>query len=562
MRSAGDSALPPRDAPATRSLWLCATASVLALALATLAAPQGLHFYDPVMQLLALRHYETGLSPSWHVFARVDPLDLARDLPEFITWWPPSTQLLVLPLRELGLSFAASLRLIALAALLLGTWGWVHWFACFDLPRPWLVALALGLPWLRCASSALFRYSAEILALAITPWLLLGAAALLSSNRSRPLAPWLLFGFAVGASYLFKYSLGLVAFSVLGAACLWLLLHPSAPVRAPRNVARLAATIAAALLLPLLWHGWIRLHGSATPVGHAEAALFDRMGFAFLFANPALALADAFGPLFYLLVYPGWGPLATGSLNTLGWIGLPVGLILFALLGNALRDRRDHAPTWLAALTLVVTSLLVFALWFVADVSHEPRIIAPAALAALPLALAHGRRLALSSHRLARVTLGALAVVFIAVPFLWSPFYVAAKIRQSFRQAPGATGLAIPALQTADIPALLRELEPYAGPRTVWVVPDPELALELPGRAIYLKAGRSIAEDLRNSYDGRVTLAHWRTREPIDLAVLLPDTGSASVPAALVGNSIAAWERVPLASSALVLWRGRLDPAP
>lgn len=552
-----------RDAvPAPRPLWLFASVSVLLLALATLTTPQGLHFYDPVMQMLALHHHETGLSPSWNVLARVDPLDLSRDLHEFITWWPPSTQLLVLPLRELGLSPAVSLRVIALTALLLGTLGWLRWFARFDLPRGWLVALALGLPWLRCASSALFRYSAEILAFAIAPWLLVGAASLLAPTRSRAWAPWLLFGFAAGASYLFKYSLGLLGFSLLGAACLWLLLRAPGSVRLPHDWARLVVAAVAALLVPLVWHGWIRFIGSATPVGHADIAAFDRMGFVFLFANPALAIADAFGPLFYLLVYPGWGPLATGSLNTLAWIALPAGLALFTLLGHALRHQREHAPTWLATVTLVALSVSVFALWFVADVSHEPRIIAPAALATLPVALAHGRRLAIRSRPALRLTLCALGAVFLAAPFLWSPLYVSAKIRQAARWQPGVTGFALPSLPASDVPALVRQLRPYAGPHTVWVVPDPEIALELPGRAICLKAGRRIADDLRNSYDGRVTLAEWHTRRPVDLAVLLPYTGSSVPPGMLSETAVARWERVSLAPSSLVLWRGRLEPAP
>ena len=539
-------------------LWRIAVGSVLVLGLATSFAPQGLHFFDPAIQLLALRQSEAGVSASWNSFMRVDPLELTRDVPELITWWPPSTQLAVLPFRHLGLSIGGALRVVSLAAILIGALGWTRWFARFALPRGWLLALVIGLPWLRCASVGLFRYSAEVLAFAVAPWLLNAFAALLPGDEPRPRAgAWFIAGVAVGASYLVKYSLGLTGFAMLGAAASWQTISPS---RAARRFIGPAAAAIGAALVPLGWHILIKSLDSATPVGHADPATFDPMGFAFLLANPALAIADAFGPLFYLIVFPGWGPLATGSLNTLAWIALPAGLVLALLLSRALRSKHRTAESWLAVMTLAGMSLLLFVLWFVADVSHEPRIITPAALAALPVALAHGRAVHAAGGHGIRAVLMVAMIGFVVAPFVWGPLYVAGKVRQAAGQATGETRLALPTLQTADIAACVRELRQHTTEQTLWVVPDPELALELPGRTIYLRAGRSIAEDLRNSYLGRTSLGTWQTSTPVELAVLLPDTADHRLPAVLAtAKNISAWERRPLAHSELVLWRGRMS---
>ena len=82
---------------------LCCAVSWLLLAGLVAAVPQGLHYYDPVVQLQALDQHARGESPAWYIRLRVDPLDLARDLPEPIAWWPPAIPALTAALGRLGL---------------------------------------------------------------------------------------------------------------------------------------------------------------------------------------------------------------------------------------------------------------------------------------------------------------------------------------------------------------------------------------------------------------------------------------------------------------------------
>lgn len=549
-----------RDHPAFPALLALASCAILGFFVSL--HPQGLRFYDPVIQTLALKHHEGGLSPSWNAFMRVRPDDLARSRLEWITWWPPSTQLLVLPLRSLGLNFAQALRIVALAAVAIGSAGWAIWFQRFDLPRSWIVFLAITLPWLHHASENLFRYSPEALAFAGAPWILSLATRLLRSMRepgSSSVAWAVATGLAAASAYWLKYSLFVTAIAALAGLGLWLLrFRGLAAVRsAPAFALALAIIIAGIGPLSLRL---VAAAGGGTPLSQPHSQHFDWMGLVYVISNPALAAADAFGPLFFTFVYPGLKPLATHNMDTIAWIALPAGLLSLCLLIAALRTPRVADCTWVGAVALFITSAVIFVLWTVADLDHTSRLFAPAAIGALPILLASGRRLWSSFSSIPRFLLAAALFGFVLIPFAFGPFYVTAKVREGRAMRPGPTGLSVPNFTLGNTVALQAALAPNAGADAVWVVADPELALELPGRSIWTFAGRDIAEDLQNMYAGRTGLEHWRSSKPVRLLALLPRSYGSDVPALLRKNlKIKSWEKNLLPDPNLLLWIGTLE---
>src|SRR5439155_8323753 len=131
----------------------------------------------------------------------------------------PGTELVTYPLLRAGLSLGASVRIVAAAALVSGAAGWAAWFAQFELSAAIVLPLAAAWPFVRHASNGLFLYSAEMLVFAAAPWLLLATRRFLARDRSlspaRQATAALGLGFALGAAYWLKGSLGFVAVGVL-----------------------------------------------------------------------------------------------------------------------------------------------------------------------------------------------------------------------------------------------------------------------------------------------------------------------------------------------------------
>lgn len=549
-------------AAAARHPFLACALSFALLAGATAASPQGLHFYDPVIQLLALEQHDAGSSPSWNILTRVSPEDLARSGPESIGWWPPSTQLGVVLLRHAGFGIAHALRVLALASILAGAMGWVAWFRRFKLPSAWTLGFALLVPWLHYASEALFRYSAEALAFAVTPWMLAAAAKLheqCARAVSRALAWGLAAGALAGACYWLKYSLFVVSL----AALLSVWLHRL--IGGERGRPRLLSTLPASAALLLSLAGPLSLRcmlasAASTPVGHGFG--FQPWSFAFLAANPALAAADASAPLFFAFVYPGLGPLATGRMETLALVGFLPGILFLGLLLAALRRRPADSATVVGASTLLLTAAMLLGLWLRSDVSHEARLFAPAAMGALPAALAEARFARRRFPRPARWAAAAAALAFVAVPLLFGPIYVALKIREEAPGRPGPSGLYLPVFGRGDVGPAISALRSRFDERSVWVLADPEAALELQDRWILLFAGRNIGEEMQNISLHTFTLGRWRSSRSLRLLVLLPRSWGIVAPPRELERTrrVRSWKRNLIAGSDLVLWEGEFEP--
>ena len=542
---------------ATRAVVIALLSWTL-LCVVTSRTPQGLHFYDPVVQLEALQQHQRGETPAWNVRHRVDPSDLSHDLVETVGWWPPAIPALVAPFTASGVSIGHAVRLVVILAGALGVVGWALWLARFPLPPVWIFALAALLPWTRHAGSAFFRFSGDNLAFAAAPWVFLALAALIERLRSgRATGPsFAAAGLVLGFSGWVKYSLA-VAVGTAFVATAWIAWSSVTDRRrawAPVLVLGLALALAPAALKLYNTQG-----GASDPVGHSAPDNRSPITALFVLANPVLGLADAASPYYQVLVQNPLPLLKPQNHSILAWVGLPGGLLLAALLFRAGGLGQRPPAEALALVTLSVFAVVMAGLWLVTDATRDTRLFMPVTVAALPAVLVLARAAWTTARRPVRAALLASAFIYLVIPLAYGPAYVATKVAGSRHIVPPALDLSLPSLEADDQRALLEKLAAYAAPDALWIVPNPEIALALPGRVITPSAGRSIAGDMANVYRAPASLAHWRTSSPLALRVL---SDRADAPPARIATIPGAtgWESHPLAINRLVLWTATLSP--
>jgi hypothetical protein len=512
---------PAIEAPALRRALLVALVSWLLLVAVTWTTPQGLHFYDPVLPVRALLQWRANQSPHWNLLQRVDTCDLSRDTSEWVGWWAPGTSLLMLPGLSAGVQAAHLLRGIAAIALLGGVIGWVRWFARFSLPNIWLVALAVSLPWMRYGSANLFRYSAEVLAFGAAPWAFLAIAKLPASFAAGRTVTLAVTGILLGFAYWLKFSLLVTILAPLGVIAVWWFVQITRAQRPAPRLRHIVVFLIAFALAPLAWQLLSRTHGGSTPLGSPHELAWSPTDLVFMIANPALAAADAFGPLFFWLVHPGLSGLG-GTLLSVAWLGVPGGVLFALLLVSAWRRESTLSHVAIGTCSVVLATAALTLLRIAGDVDQMPRHLAPVSLGALPIALAEGRRrwLACSSPWL-RIGLATAALAYVAGPLLFGFVYVFAKI--SANRAATTSPQSIALLSLPADPALASHLAGLyrADPAAILVVPDPELTLLWPRRALWQFAGANISEDLQNSYHGIPADSQWATSAQVLLHVLV-----------------------------------------
>ncbi len=544
---------------ATLRPFLICACSWLLLAGFSAVVPQGLHYYDPVVQLQALDQHARGESPAWNVRLRVDPRDLSQDLPEPIGWWPPAIPVLAATLGKLGLGYGDALRAVALAGSAAGCLGWVLWWRRFELPSRWLGAAAVALPWLPYATGPLFRFSGEAFVFGAAPWVYLGTLALLErleSGRLGLVAPAA--GALGGLSYFFKYSLFVVVLGALaGAGCaLWQRRRIGAGVALRAGLA-IALGLAAVPLALRWYHTAI---GAADPTGAPDGGATGPSLLLFVLANPVLGLADAGGAWFALLVYPGiFGPGVFPAAAVAG-VGLPGSILLGWLCARRFRPADAPLPALLALGGLAGFTLLMAGLWLTSNVARDTRFFVAPGLAALPALLACARGAWPAAGPGMRGALAAGALIYLVLPAGAGVALAGLKIWRGTGTIPPPHGLVLPALGVRDQAAVYRELARHADADTVWIVENPELALGLHGRVIDRNAGRSVAEDLANIYRPPASLAHWATRRPVSLRTF---GGAAAAPPGWTATlrGVGPWLATPLPEG-LVLWSATMTPSP
>jgi hypothetical protein len=520
--------------------YAVASAGVL-VALALLVPP--FIYSDQADQLKALQQSLSGESRGLNELVFPDSTNLAADTTEWIVWWPPSTQVLAWPLLRAGLSIGAAIRIIAIVAVVAGAIGWAWWWALFELPTSWILAAALLVPWQRYASNGLFQYSAETLAFAAVPWVLIAAAASVREIDAGRTPSWsVLFstGLASGALYWVKYSSVFVT-----AGVTLFVLARLATARSWKSAGALAigAALPAVLLSVLNRH----FGGAANMLAQSGAFRLDPRMFAYAIGNPAAMSADAGAVLDYVLTNPERGLGLTAFAVALA--SVPAGVTLAWLLtGSATRVER------LAATTLAVTVGLIVIAWMASPaVSFEARHVAGAAMAVLPAAVAIGRRGWRGFAAPLQSWLVAVSLAYVIAPWIYGPVSVAVKTLRPQGYVTSDSGIYNPILSAHDArraAASVRDRCRSAGSDAVWYVPDPLTALEFHGRMVMTGADFEPLDVLRSRrYEGRLPVC----------ALLTPKfEGNGKGPAIRASFvDVRSWTREPADQSLYDVWIGR-----
>ena len=513
-------------------LWVCLSCAVVVVIAMTV---RPFVYSDQALQLKALQQYVGGESPSLNRVVTADPSNLTRDVTEWITWWPPSTQLLTWPLVRAGAPIGIAVQAVACLALLLGSLGWARWWRLFELPRPLIVAAAILLPWLRYSSNAAFQYSAEILAFAATPWALLFALHLGEGPKRRARSG--LVGFFAGTLYWIKYSSLFITASVMGFLCLELW---------PRRRGVLAAAIAGCALPIVALSAMNRWYGGAANMfttWHPLRLSPETMVYAI--GNPGLMAADADSLLQYLLTNPVHGlwrdRLAVAAL------GIPAGLTLGWLVLGAERKAER-----LAAVTLFVTMAMMVVAWIGSSaVSFESRHVAGAAIASLPAAVAIARRRWASIGPASRAWIAFCGIAYVCVPWaMYGPLSVATKaIRQNGYVTTG-TRLYNPILAASNAQAAITAIRGNCVlPAAIWYIPEPLTSIEFAGRMVITDA----------DFESLEYIAALRFHGDVPVCALMPPKFEANGKGAAIRNSfvdIGSWSRRVVPGAAYDLWIG------
>jgi len=536
----------------SRSNRATAAAVLSALVVCALAVRTDQSFYsDPAQQMKTTLQFVAGASPAPNDWVRPDYDDLSRDVEEPLVVWAPGTALAFVPLVRAGLTPAASARVVAALALVAGAAGWARWCAAFDLPDAIVFVIALGVGWLRFASNALFLYNAEILAFAAAPWVLVAALAADRVEGARRPGATALVGLAAGALYVVKYSATFVTAGVL-AWMAWRGARRQGPL--VRRFAPVAIAAVASAIPVIALSAWNRSHGGAANLMFATFGIHWSWSYlAHAIAAPALTAADLTSLLSYVLMHPVHG--VTQNPSWLTAIGLPGGVLLAWF---ALRPRVDGPPADLARAVLGVSLVAMLVVWTLSTVvSIEPRHLASAGFAMLPLAIVEGRARWSASPRWTRALIAGAGVCFVAAPFAYGVVSVAAKAARypaAYRTGPSRIYNPLLAQQDAASVAAALNLDSPRGD-DVWYLVEPLTNLDLAGRAIVRNADFIPVDALRRD--------RFRTSRRMRVRALLPPRFEVNGKAAAIRASFpqaARWSRSTIAGAEYDLWTAVLEP--
>jgi hypothetical protein len=523
-----------------------AVAALSAVVVIAVTARAGQSFYsDPALQMKTTLQYLNGESPRPNAWVRPDHADLSRDTEENLIVWAPGTPIAFVPLVGAGLTPAHAARVVAAAALIAGSAGWLYWFASFNLPRRLVFAYALVLPWMRFASNALFLYTPEILVFAIVPWILVGALGVDRAKRYR-IGAAVLLGLAAGSLYVVKYSATFVTAGVI-AWFGWRAVK--------KGTGQLAAmVVGAAVPIFLLSHVNRSYGGSANLLSATLGHGWRWESLVHAIALPALAAADLDSLSMYLLMHPAHG--VTSNPFYVSLVGLPGGILLALL---AMRARVVGAPAELARSVLAVSIGAILLVWTLsATVSVESRHLASAGLAALPLAVAEGRDWWRSAAAPVRTLLAAAVCAFVLVPLSYGVMSVVAKTwRYPAGYRAAASGLYNPLLSSEDAASAIEAASlDFSPPTDIWYLVEPLTALDLPGRAIVRHADFIDIAQLRRD--------RFVTSRPMRVHVLLPPRFENNGKGEAIRASFPqadSWVRREIPAAEYVSWTATLEPA-
>ncbi len=551
----------------TPILLTIALISSLLIILVALKNPQSL-YSDSAWQMKALQQFIASDSPSFNHLVRPSYDDLAVNEAIWITWWPPGTNLLAYPLMAGGISAGISIRIIAIAGLIVGSLGWICWFSLFEFPI-WIgLILALTIPSLRYSSHAVFQYSAEVLVYASAPWLLLMTYQLNRywNRESAAIKGWVKFlvisplvGLIMGWVYILKYS---IMFVLLGALIYLGFKSITNNNSQQQKIRKLIAygLVCLFFAIPLLTLNFLNqnLGGTANLLtATAKIISFKWQTTIYAIANPALAIADAESFWKALLLNYQQGLVFNPLWISL--IGLPGGVLLLWLI---LSPQTLSEASLLAKIVFFTSVAALFAIWSVgATVSYETRHIISASLAILPVVLQSGGELwQKNSHNyLLKVSLSIAAILYLALPLVYSSVFMMGKaIESPINYTVASSQIYNPWLASQDLRRVRAELlQDFNEQTDVWYLPEPLAALDLPGRAIVTHA-----DFYGGLQDAILQHQDFHTSIPLRVRVLLPPSFEDNGKGLLIRSSFVQaheWIRQEIEGCNYIRWTSTLE---
>ena len=533
--------------------FILSIVSALLLFLLVARNPQGL-YSDVAWQLKALQQYIAGESPSLNHVSMPRPDDLSQNTSNWISWWPPGTQLCIYPLLKNKIALGDAIRIVVIIFIIIGTLGWIKWFLFFQIPRWIIITFSIALPWVHYNSNALFLYNAEILVYGLAPWILLLIYSLRkeiinekNKIELKDLSIIALIGFILGLVYFLKYSF---IFISLGAICFFGLKLFSR--RNPHKLKALAnfLTLALFFITPIfiLRVLNLKLGVGLDPATIGPGIMFRWQSLLYISGFPVLAMTDAFSLLNYILFHSPVGFLGRPLL--LGFIGLPGSLLLFWLIS---RSRRFKDHEFLSLAVFLTSCAVLFVIWTITStVSYEARHLTAASLTILPFiiqeaCIVYKKKI---HHRLKLILILA-AIGYIFIPLFFGLVSVVAKvIRTPLNYRLGAEKIYNPLLADFDLSGVWSRLESLPDPnKDIWFIPDPVTALNISGRTIITHADFQEPQVLRQQ--------QYSSLKPLKVFALLPRHFEANGKGLIIRNSFiqaVSWEKKEIAGCNYLLW--------
>jgi hypothetical protein len=508
-----------------------------------------------------VQQYLRGESPSLNHLTAPNFYDLSHDVSTWGSWWPPGQALAVYPLAACGIPLGEAVRWIVMVCLLIGSAGWVMWFALFSLPESFQIALALFIPWMRYPSNAFFAFTAEIFLFATAPWVLRETCRLTDRWEKRSggsvgtIASAALLGGGLGLCYVLKYS---TIFVSLGAL-LYLGLAAYRPSRDRKAWTRTGFWMTLLFfLIPVVGlnvinraAGQVMNNVSLTACLHVKAKYF-----LWIISLSSLALADGCSLLQFIFLNPSHGIFRHELPMVL--LGVPGGLLVLGLL---LAGRPFTGPARLGVLAFLTGLGMMLGILNLSRVGDfNARYIITTALGVLPVVLDAGCSLWRRKPGVFwRLSLAAAGIAYLAVPFSYGVVSVWAKVlRTPAHYRVGSSHFYSSLLALEDVPSVTARLSEGFNPVTdIWYASDPTSALDLPGRVMIRNPDYTDLPELKEE--------RFQSADPLRVRALLLPKFEAEGKGPAIRNSFrqaGSWTRTVIPGSQYVLWTTTLRGTP
>lgn len=482
-------------------------------------------FADSGYGFLVLRSMLAGAP--FNCFLSPDPLDIAKDVTTFQTWWSPGQYLAPGLFVWLGTDYGVALCLTALFATVAGVIGWIKVARSLNAPHFVLLIFVCGLTTFRYVTLPFRIYNGgEVLLFAAAPWSLYWLRLGMNRSALQCFALTLL-----SAVILFFAKLtGLIVFAAnvlaIGGFAVAAQRRLSAPV-----LAMAAGSVVAALIFVEFW-----MSRGSVPAG-TNGLSFNLAALWFPIAASAWSGVSGLDLMSRIFLYPS-APLLSNLEETSYVLG-PLGLIVMVWTWIRLRNGPyRQTATFLAGIIALYAGMFIVNYVKGSTISYEERHFRYVGILFFLMALIMlDRTFGVRGRRLMTVGVAAFALYGLV------SYGVGAYPQFTGRFYDPYSGTSQHIVSPAALAYLRSQMAEHNWPRAIAVIPSPEAAIALP-------KFRIIADQL--DFTPLETIAQWKWAGRTDkIFVVVQDamTQNGKADALLkcfIGYDAAAWQQVRL----------------